>query len=312
MLLARCGLGSRRKCEELVVSGRVTVDGVPITAPGTQVDPRQQKVEMDGESLKPDRAVYYMVNKPKGVLCTNADPGGRTRIIDLFPRSAGRLFPVGRLDENTVGLLIVTNDGELSHRLAHPKFRVPKIYNVQVAGRPNADTLKKLKEGMYFSDGRLKVDRVKKLRNQGQSSILEITLSEGRNREIRRLLARVGHKVMKLERVSFGPLRLRGVANGRFRPLSREEIRLLREYAEQWESRPARKKPARRSAAERGESGTKQSARTKRVVEINPIETRGGHDITGRRRRKEHETPDPAVADQSTNKRTKQRPKRKH
>ncbi|MBI1309712.1 pseudouridine synthase [bacterium] len=294
VLLARCGLGSRRHCEELIRDGRVSVDGEPVTEQGQRVDPDRQRVEVDFEPLRPDRHAYYMVNKPKGVLCTNADPDGRKRVIDLFPASAGRLFPIGRLDENSLGLILVTNDGELSHRLAHPKFRVPKVYHVHVAGVPNPETLKKLQDGMYFSDGRFKADRVKKLKTRGKSTILEMTLSEGRNREIRRLLARVGHKVMKLERVQFGPLKLRGVAAGQYRALTSAEIKLLHDYSSGWKDRAAQQRKKKPQAAQKRETNSgetptpaarhKPVSAPKRIVEISPLATSSGHDLTGRTR----------------------------
>ena len=287
VLLARCGVGSRRHCEELIESGRVTVDGEPVSEQGLRVNPDRQRIEVDFEPLRPDRHAYYMVNKPKGVLCTNADPDGRKRVIDLFPATAGRLFPIGRLDENSVGLILVTNDGELSHRLAHPKFRVPKVYQVHVAGVPSPETLKKMQEGMYFSDGRFKADRVKKIKTRGKSTILEMTLSEGRNREIRRLLARVGHKVMKLERVQFGPLKMRGVAPGQYRALTKNEVELLQKYSEGWRGRAdeeRKHKPQRKQTAPVTKAKSKSPAAPKRIVEISPLASGGGHDLTGRAR----------------------------
>ena len=284
VLLARCGLGSRRACEDFITTGRVSIDGEVVTQLGAKVDVSTQKVEVDGESIRPDRAVCYMLNKPKGMLCTNSDPSGRARVVDLFPTSAGRLFPIGRLDENSVGLLLVTNDGDLGHQLAHPKFKVPKIYEVQVAGRPTREIMLQLRQGMYFSDGRFKVDNAKITGTRGKSTILEVTLSEGRNREIRRLFSRVGHKVMKLERVAFGPLRLRGVTVGKFRQLSREEMKLLRDYIENGERRV--KAPKRKGRPEKVATGTRSPRKgpERRVVEIGPMSTTGGRDMTGRKR----------------------------
>jgi 23S rRNA pseudouridine2605 synthase len=288
VLLARCGLGSRRACEDYITTGRVTINGVAVTELGARVDLTTQKVTVDGEPIRPERPVCYMVNKPKGMLCTNSDPSGRARVVDIFPASAGRVFPIGRLDENSVGLLLVTNDGELSHRLAHPRFKVPKVYEVQVAGRPSMEILHQLREGMYFSDGRFKVDNAKKTGTRGKSTILEVTLSEGKNREIRRLFSRVGHKVMKLERVAFGPLQLRGVSVGKFRALSREEMKLLRDYIENGERRadaaasPQVVKNTSKKAPPTARKPRNQPER--RVVEVVPFGTTGGHDLTGRKR----------------------------
>jgi len=287
--LARCGLGSRRACEDLIRSGRVTVAGATVTEVGRKVNLKTDRVLVDNESIRPARPAYYMVNKPKGMLCTNRDPAGRPRVIDLFPRTAGRVFPIGRLDENTVGLILVTNDGETSHRLAHPKFRVPKVYQVLVAGLPSPETLKQLRAGLYFSDGQFKVDRIRKLGRRGRSTLLEVSLKEGRNREIRRLFARIGHKVMKLERVQFGPLKLRGVAVGHSRRLSREEVTLLKNYVDHWEerqredgrqnSRKNRKSPPRASTSRQ------RTSRKQKTVEISPLgAATSGRDLTGRRR----------------------------
>lgn len=280
VLLAKAGLGSRRACEELISGGRVKVDN-EVAGLGCRVS-NDSFVMVDDEPIRTERIAYYMVNKPKGMLCTNNDPNGRPRVVDLFPAEAGRLFPVGRLDENTVGLLLVTNDGELSHQLAHPKFEVPKIYRVQVAGVPTFETLKQMRDGMYFSDGKFKVENVRRLSAHGKSAILEVTLKEGQNREVRRLFARVGHKVMKLERVTFGPLHLRGVTIGKFRALSREEVKLLRDYIDNFHTRIAEDRKKRPDHQE--QKKTRQRAQ-RSTVEVAPIEGLGSHDITGQRRK---------------------------
>ncbi len=237
--LAAAGLGSRRACEDYILAGRVSVDGQVITDLGRRVDPYTQRIEVDGELLKQERKLYFLLNKPRGVLCTNHDPAGRPRAVDLIPATNARLFTVGRLDENSEGLLIVTNDGELANRLAHPRFRIPKTYQVQVAGIPSTETLAQLRKGMRFSDGFFRVQHVRRLRKKGQSAFLEIVLSEGRNREIRRLLAKVGHKVIQLKRVALGSLQLGRLATGRYRPLKAREIQLLTEMAH-----PAQKRRA--------------------------------------------------------------------
>ena len=221
--LAACGLGSRRACEDLIEAGRVTVDGETATL-GSKVTPATQKVTLDGEVLRLQGRRYYLLNKPTGVLCTNNDPAGRTRVIDLFPEDAPRLFPVGRLDEESEGLLVVTNDGDFAHLMAHPRHRIYRTYRVQVAGDPPRDTLDQLKKGFYFADGKFKVHDVKALKKQGKSTYLELTLTEGQNREIRRLMARIGHKVLTLQRVQFGPIRLGKLKPGEFRELTRDEI----------------------------------------------------------------------------------------
>lgn len=264
-VLAAAGFGSRRACEEFITTGRVAIDGQVVTDLGVRVDIDCQRVTVDGERVKPQAKKYYLVYKPPGVLCTNSDPGGRPRVIDLLPPMETRLFTVGRLDEATEGLLMVTNDGELAHRLAHPRFQVERHYRVLVAGEPTGQQLEEIQQGLYFSDGRFRVRGVKKVKSKGQSTLLDVILTEGQNREVRRLFARIGHKVMSLQRIQFGPLRLGNLESGEYRPLRKEELDRLREVAMQAPQkrtrRPAptgpRKKPARASASGRPEAPTR-------------------------------------------------------
>jgi 23S rRNA pseudouridine2605 synthase len=225
--LAMAGAGSRRHCEDFILTGRVTVDGRTITELGCRVVPGEHDVRLDGERVRLERKIWYLLNKPIGYLCTNRDPGGRPRVIDLFPRGRERLFTVGRLDEHSQGLLLVTNDGELAHKLAHPRFRVRKIYQVQVAGIPARETLDQLKRGLYFAEGRFKVADARFVRTRGSSAVLELELLEGQNREIRRLLAKLGHKVQRLERVALGTLVLGDLPVGDYRQLAVHEIAAL-------------------------------------------------------------------------------------
>jgi 23S rRNA pseudouridine2605 synthase len=229
--LASTGLGSRRRCEEYIVAGRISVDGEVVRDLGTRVDPRRQHVAVDGESVRREPTRYFLLNKPRGVLCTNSDPAGRPRAIDLVPGERLRLFTVGRLDESSEGLILVTNDGELAHRLAHPRFQVRRTYAVQVAGRPTAETIASLKEGMFFHEGRFRLQWIRRVGTKGNSAFLEVGLNHGQNREIRRLFARVGHKVMRLKRIEFGPLSLGRLPEGRFRPLTAIELKSLRELS---------------------------------------------------------------------------------
>lgn len=237
-VLAAAGVDSRRHCEELITTGRVSVDGKVVTELGFKVDPDRQRICLDGEKIKPERKQYFLVNKPKGYLCTNDDPAGRPRAVDLLPPQAGRVFTVGRLDENTEGLLLLTNDGEIAQRLAHPRFQVERVYRVQVAGDPAGEVFDKLKEGYYFTEGKFRVRDIRRLGRQGQSTILQIVLTEGQNREVRRLLARVGHKVLNLKRIAFGPLKLADLDTGAYRKLNGVEVAELHRLAE---GRPARK-----------------------------------------------------------------------
>jgi 23S rRNA pseudouridine2605 synthase len=229
-VLAAAGLGSRRQCEELIAAGRVEVDRKIVTQLGTRVEPDKHEVRVDGEALNLGRRVYYAVNKPKGVVTTNRDPSGRPRVVDLVPesrRAGTRLFAIGRLDLNSEGLILVTNDGELANRLTHPRYGVAKVYLAQVAGRPSLEILAKLRRGVHLAEGVARVDEIRVHSQQKDSTWLEITLSEGMNREIRRLLARVGHKVVRLVRVQVGPIKLGKQPPGTARMLTREEIETL-------------------------------------------------------------------------------------
>ncbi len=233
-ILAASGLDARRKCEEYVTAGRVSVDGEVIKNLAFRADPYSQKIELDGERIKQQRKVYFILNKPRGVVCSNNDPEGRPRIIDMFPEFfKERMFTIGRLDSESEGLILVTNDGELANRMAHPRYRVPKFYLCHVKGVPSPDTLAALKRGMYFEEGRFSVEGVRMKKTMGDSAYLDIVLNEGQNREIRRLLARVDHKVMRLKRVGFGPIRLGDIPSGAFRPLTNEESKLLKNLSEQ-------------------------------------------------------------------------------
>lgn len=227
-VLAAAGIGSRRQCEELIRAGRIEVDGKVVTELGTRVDPSASKIRVDGEAIGSPERVYYAVNKPEGVVSTARDPAGRPRVVDLVPGDRARLFPVGRLDLYSEGLILLTNDGELANQLTHPRFGVAKTYRVQVAGEPSAEILDKLRRGVYLAEGMTRVDSVIVKTHHGKSTILEIVLSEGRNREIRRIMAKVGHKVMKLMRLAVGPVRLGKLGPGEYRRLTRAEVDALR------------------------------------------------------------------------------------
>jgi 23S rRNA pseudouridine2605 synthase len=230
-ILAHAGIGSRRKCEELIAAGRVSVDGQTVRQLGTKVDPEQHQIGVDGQRIHTERPVYWLVNKPKGYLCTNADPARRPLVIDMVPHVSQRVYTVGRLDEASEGLLLLTNDGDLAFRLMHPRFGVEKTYVVQVAGQPSADDLQQLLKGVWLSDGHVKAKHVKRLKTRGESTILRIVLNEGKNREIRRMLARLGHKVLRLRRIAIGPVQLGNLKSGKARRLSAPELAALRRAA---------------------------------------------------------------------------------
>ncbi len=230
-VLARAGLGSRRACEELILKGRVAIDGEVAKVLGTRVDPTAARVTVDGEAIALESAVYYAVHKPKGYVSTNSDPAGRPRVIDLLPEASERIYSVGRLDEDSTGLILMTNDGELANRLAHPKYGVEKVYRALVAGLPGAELATKLTEGVWLSDGKVRAKRARILARQGQSTVVELVLAEGKKREIRRMLSKLGHKVMSLCRIAVGPIALKNLPVGESRSLTRNEIELLRKAA---------------------------------------------------------------------------------
>ncbi len=231
-VLAHAGLGSRRACEELILQGRVTIDGKTVRELGTKVDPAREKVAVDGVPIRLETPVYYAVNKPKGYVSTNSDPAGRPRVVDLLPEIPQRVYSVGRLDEMSVGLMILTNDGELANKLTHPKYGVEKLYRAVVAGSPNREVLDKLVEGVWLAEGKARAKRVRAVGKRGESTILEMVLAEGKNREVRRMLAKLGHKVMTLTRVAVGPVVLKGLRPGEYRPLTSREVDLLRRAAD--------------------------------------------------------------------------------
>ena len=242
-LLASAGFGSRRQCEELIEEGRVAIDGQIVTKLGTTVDPEVNKVHVDGTLLKKRKLIYYAVNKPVGLVTTNRDPHGRHRVIDLVPPDE-RVFPVGRLDRNSEGLILLTNDGELAQRLTHPKFGVRKVYRVTVAGKVDSETMKQMRKGIYIAEGFVRVEGAKLIKSRSRSTEMEIVLREGKNREIRRILARLGHKVQHLRRIAIGPLRLGDIPPGAYRVVRREEVKKLWTATEQAEQQvePTRKK----------------------------------------------------------------------
>ena len=228
-VLAAAGIGSRRQCEELIRAGRIEVDRAVVTRLGTTVDAEHQEIRVDGVVLARSRRAYYAVHKPRGVVTTHRDPAGRPRVIDFVPSTAERLFPVGRLDLYSDGLILLTNDGELANQLTHPRYEVEKTYRVLVAGEPTPEVLAKLKQGIHLAEGVAKVHRIQIKKRQRKSTLMELTLREGRNREVRRVLARVGHKVLQLTRIAVGPVRLGNLPVGAHRKLTHEEVEALRQ-----------------------------------------------------------------------------------
>jgi 23S rRNA pseudouridine2605 synthase len=261
-VLASMGVGSRRDCEELIKDGRVEVDKQVVTVLGTKVDPFKHEIRVDGELLKKPERMYFAVNKPEGVVTTNFDPSGRERVIDLVPTDA-RLFAVGRLDRSSEGLILLTNDGEFANRLTHPRYGVEKTYLVRVAGEPGEEKLNKLRRGIHLSDGVCRVQRIVIKGRHKQSTDMIMVLNEGRNREIRRILARVGHKVLKLRRVGIGRLKLGDLPIGAWRKLAAQEIEgLLRDSRAKRDERKPEKASGGRSLQKTLPPDTKLPAET--------------------------------------------------
>jgi 23S rRNA pseudouridine2605 synthase len=231
-VLAAAGLGSRRACEELIAAGRITVDGQPGRL-GMRVDPRTADVRVDGDRVSVrDDLVYLALNKPRGVLSAMSDDRGRRTVGDLVADRPQRLFHVGRLDGDSEGLLLLTNDGDLAHRLTHPSFGVLKTYLATVPGPVARDVARRLRDGVALDDGPARADRFRVVQAEGERAIVEIVLHEGRKHIVRRMLAAVGHPVSRLVRTSIGPVRLGNQRAGTLRELTREELAGLFRLAE--------------------------------------------------------------------------------
>jgi len=231
-LLAQSGVASRRKCEELMLAGEVEVDGEIVTRLGTKVDPRAAVIRVSGKRLPPiSDHVYLVLNKPRGVVSTMSDPEGRRNLSDVVADRPERLFHVGRLDTDTSGLLLLTNDGNFAQRIAHPSYEVDKTYVAEVEGELSKDTLQTLLDGVTLDDGPVTVSRAKIIAKAKDKSIVELVIHEGRNRIVRRLLDQVGHPVRKLTRTELGPVRLGGMKPGELRDLTLDELGELLEAA---------------------------------------------------------------------------------
>lgn len=227
-VLAAAGVGSRRACEDLIAAGRVEVDGAVVTELGRRVDPAAAVIRVDGERVASSpELIYLALNKPRGVVATMADPQGRPTVADLVGERRDRLFHVGRLDADTEGLLLLTNDGELANRLAHPRYEVPKTYLADVPGPVPRDLGRRLRAGVELADGPVRVDRFRLVEATPRRALVELVLHEGRKHVVRRLLAEVGHPVHGLVRTSIGPIRLGDLRSGRHRRLTRAEVAQL-------------------------------------------------------------------------------------
>ncbi len=231
-MLAQAGIGSRRSCEDLIRDGRVRVDG-EIAELGMKVDPLKNKILVDGEGITlPRKQTYVLLYKPKGYISTVRDPQGRPKVTDLVPLSGVRLFPVGRLDYQTSGLLLLTDDGELANMLTHPRYGVWKTYHALVQGKPSPTVLQQMREGLPLSDGKTAQAKVRFLGMQSSDKgLLEISLREGKKRQVRRMCDCIGHPVHELERKSVAFLNLEGLSPGEYRFLTPKEVQRLKKIS---------------------------------------------------------------------------------
>jgi len=230
-VLAQAGIASRRACEALISEGRVEVNSEVVLEQGRRVDPDRDVIRVDGARIPPPRRhLYLAMNKPRGVVVTMDDPEGRRTVADVLAMSGSRvvrnerLFHVGRLDSDSEGLLILTNDGELANKLAHPSYHVPKTYIAEVTGLVSAETLRRLRRGITLDDGPIRPTSVKITSSAGDRTLIKITLQEGRNRVVRRTMEAVGHPVRRLSRIGIGPVRLGNLKVGEYRELTRDEL----------------------------------------------------------------------------------------
>ncbi|TCL40056.1 23S rRNA pseudouridine2605 synthase [Anaerospora hongkongensis] len=232
-VISQAGIASRRESEELIKAGRVKVNGVVVTELGTKVEPTRDKVAVDNKPIRTEKSVYILLNKPRGIVTTLHDPEGRKTVASLLPDISERIYPVGRLDYNTEGLLLMTNDGELTHALTHPSHEIDKTYRAKVLGRPPEEKLDRLRAGIKLEDGLTapaKVNAVEYDREKDLTTV-EIVITEGRNRQVRRMFEAIGHPVRQLKRVKFAFLTLVGVRRGAYRHLEADEVETLKNIA---------------------------------------------------------------------------------
>ncbi|MEZ0230845.1 MAG: pseudouridine synthase, partial [Planctomycetota bacterium] len=230
-ILARAGYGSRRACEVLISEGRVKVDGQIVTELGAKADTDAQELRVDNKLVKAEGPVYYLLNKPKGTLCTLSDPEGRRTVQDHLPEERRRIFPVGRLDMDSRGAVILTNDGRFTNLLTHPRYGVEKTYLARVRGEVDDGSIFKLRAGVWLAEGKTLPARIWIVKRKPEETELGIAISEGKNRQVRRMLAAVGYKCQALTRTRIGPLTLKGLREGDFRELTRDEVQELEKIA---------------------------------------------------------------------------------
>ncbi|MEJ2648697.1 MAG: pseudouridine synthase [Sedimentisphaerales bacterium] len=226
-ILAAAGVDSRRKCEELILEGAVEVNNEVVDTLPAFAAPEKDVLKVNGRKIRAEQKVYFLLNKPKGVICTNSDPQGRRKAVDLVP-SDKRVFCVGRLDVDTTGLIILTNDSELANKLAHPRYGLAKTYVAGIKGQITGEQVEKLKKGLWLAEGKTNRAAVKILKRSHKESFVEITIRQGLNRQVRRMLAKVGLSVQSLARTQIARLDSRGLGVGKFRALTAKEINYLK------------------------------------------------------------------------------------
>ncbi len=233
-ILAQAGVASRRKCEELILAGKVEVNGEVVTTLGTKADPNADEITVSGRAIKAQQKLYLMFNKPKGVITSATDPEGRKVVTDYIKGIKERVYPVGRLDYDSEGLLLLTNDGDLAQKLTHPSHHVPKTYLATVEGIPHGDSLEKLRRGIQLEDGMTAPAQLEyyDVDQQKKQATIRITIYEGKNRQVRRMFDAISHPVKRLKRISMGNLYLQNLKRGLHRPLTASEINELKQLSE--------------------------------------------------------------------------------
>ena len=226
-ILAAAGIDSRRKCEELILEGAVEVNNRIVNHLPAFADPQKDLIKVNGRKIQYEPKVYYLLNKPKGVICTNSDPEGRKKAIDLVPTEK-RIFCVGRLDTETTGIIILTNDSEMANKLTHPRYGLTKTYIAEIKGEITGQELEKLKKGIWLSEGKTGRASVKVIKRNNKISVIEVSIKQGLNRQIRRMFAAIGFPVKSLRRTKIGKLDDRGIGVGKFRSLTTQEVNYLK------------------------------------------------------------------------------------
>ncbi len=227
-ILSRCGVASRRKAEELIIQERVFVNGVPVNKLGSKADPATDSITVDGRSITPEaKKVYILLHKPAGYICSLSDPQGRPTVGELVSGISERVFPVGRLDYDTEGLLLLTNDGEFSYAMQHPRFNIKRTYRVKVRGVPESDRLDMLAAGVVLDGVKTHKSAIRFIGKARKNTWLEVVLKEGRNRQLKKMFSLIGHPAMRIIRIKFGPFALGRLPSGSFRTISPDEVKRI-------------------------------------------------------------------------------------